>query len=103
MFRPLAFLLLLISFTTTAHAAERPNIVVILADDFGFGSVGCYGPTGLATPHLDRLAKEERRFTNGYANGSVCSPTRYGLLTGRYYWRTSVKDGEVLGADQPLH
>jgi arylsulfatase A-like enzyme len=85
-------------------AGERPNIVVILADDFGWGSLGCYGaPPTLRTPNLDRLAREGRRFTHAYAPGSVCSPTRYGLMTGRYYWRTSVKDGEVLGGTAPLH
>jgi arylsulfatase A-like enzyme len=55
------------------------------------------------TPNLDRLAQEGRRFTHAYAPGSVCSPTRYGLMTGRYYWRTSVKDGKVLPANSPLH
>jgi arylsulfatase A len=84
--------------------SDRPNIVVILADDFGWGSLGCYGaPQTLKTPNLDRLAREGRRFTHAYAPGSVCSPTRYGLLTGRYYWRTSVKDGEVLPGNAPLH
>src|SRR5689334_3977094 len=86
-----------------ARAAEKPNLIVILADDFGWGSVGCYGAKGVETPHLDRLAKEGRRFTHAYAPGSVCSPTRYALMTGRYYWRTSVKDGEVLPGNSPLH
>jgi arylsulfatase A len=84
-------------------ANEKPNIIVILADDYGWGSVGCYGADGLKTPNLDRLAREGRRFTNAYAPGSVCSPTRYGLMTGRYYWRTSIKDGEVLPGNAPLH
>ena len=57
----------------------------------------------LKTPNLDRLAREGRRFTQAYAPGSVCSPTRYGLMTGRYYWRTDVKDGEVLPGNGPLH
>ncbi len=57
----------------------------------------------MKTPHLDRLAREGRRFTHAYAPGSVCSPTRYGLMTGRYYWRTSIKDGEVLPGNGPLH
>jgi arylsulfatase A len=87
-----------------AATPGKPNIIVILADDFGYGSVGCYGaPVGLRTPNLDRLARQGRRFTQAYAPGSVCSPTRYGLLTGRYYWRTSVKDGEVLPGNAPLH
>jgi arylsulfatase A-like enzyme len=87
-----------------AHSApSRPNVVVILADDYGWGSVGCYGANGVSTPSLDRLAKEGRRFVQAYAPGSVCSPTRYGLMTGRYYWRTSVKDGKVLAYSAPLH
>jgi arylsulfatase A-like enzyme len=86
-----------------AAASDKPNVVVILADDLGWGSVGCYGAAGVRTPNIDRLAREGRKFTNAYANGSVCSPTRYGLLTGRYYWRTSVKDGEVLNSADRLH
>src|SRR5688500_12782605 len=86
-----------------AEPSSKPNIVVILADDFGWGSVNCYGGKGLQTPNLDRLAKEGRLFKNGYATGSVCSPTRYALMTGRYFWRTSVKDGMVLPGDGPLH
>ena len=90
---------------STAPAAQsaKPNIVVILADDFGWGSSTPYGAKGLNTPNLDRLAREGRRFTHAYAPGSVCSPSRYGLLTGRYYWRTSIKDGEVLTPTAPLH
>jgi arylsulfatase A-like enzyme len=89
---------------TAAEVASTPNIVVILSDDFGWGSVGCYGaPAELKTPNLDRLAREGRRFTQAYAPGSVCSPTRYGLMTGRYYWRTSAKDGRVLPGNAPLH
>lgn len=93
------------STTTRADEAKpsKPNIVVILADDFGWGSSACYGAQGLETPNLDRLAREGRRFTNAYAPGSVCSPSRYGLMTGRYYWRTNIKDGEVLPVDAPLH
>ncbi len=101
MARLLAALLLLSA--GPAAAADKPNVVVILADDFGYGSVGCYGGKGLKTPNLDRLAAEGRRFTQAYATGSVCSPTRYGLMTGRYYWRTSVKDGAVLPGNAPLH
>ena len=88
----------------TAAPADKPNIVVILSDDYGWGSLGCYGaPAALKTPNLDRLAAEGRRFTHAYAPGSVCSPTRYSLMTGRYYWRTPVKDGKVLPANAPLH
>lgn len=99
-------ILAVLPFAYTAPSAEppgKPNIVVILSDDYGWGSVGCYGAKGVKTPSLDRLAKEGRRFTHAYAPGSVCSPTRYGLMTGRYYWRTPVKDGKVLPANAPLH
>ena len=99
----IAFLIAAFVVNTGAFAASKPNIVVILSDDFGWGSLGCYGATRLKTPNLDRLAREGRRFTQAYAPGSVCSPTRYALMTGRYYWRTSVKDGEVLPGNAPLH
>lgn len=95
--------LLAVVTVATAAPAAKPNIVVILADDFGWGSSTPYGATALKTPHLDRLAREGRRFTQAYAPGSVCSPSRYGLMTGRYYWRTSIKDGEVLTPNAPLH
>ena len=98
--RPLLLLLLI----ATAFAVERPNIVVILADDYGYGSAGCYGadPKLVRTPAIDRLAAEGRRFTDGNTTSSVCSPTRYSLLTGRYCWRTSLTH-EVLGTFSPLH
>jgi arylsulfatase A-like enzyme len=85
-------------------AGARPNIVVILSDDFGYGSVNCYGADKklIRTPHLDRLAREGVRFTDANTPSSVCSPTRYALLTGRYCWRTSLKF-EVLATNAPLH
>ena len=98
--RPLLCLLL----TLTASGADRPNIIVILADDYGYGSAGCYGadPKLVRTPAIDRLAADGRRFTDGNTTSSVCSPTRYSLLTGRYCWRTTLKH-EVLGTFSPLH
>ena len=96
-------LFIALAIVTGVSAFGKPNIIIILADDYGWGSVGCYGATGVKTPNLDRLAREGRRFTHAYAPGSVCSPTRYGLMTGRYYWRTPVKDGKVLPANNPLH
>src|SRR5512146_1205373 len=99
----LALNLLFPFLSSVAPAAAKPNIGVILADDFGWGSVACYGAKGVSTPHIDRRAQEGRRFTQAYAPGSVCSPSRYGLMTGRYYWRTPVKDGKVLPYNAPLH
>jgi arylsulfatase A len=82
----------------------KPNIVLILADDLGYGSVGCYGADRrlIQTPNIDRLAVEGRRFTDANTTSSVCSPTRYSVLTGRYCWRTSLTH-EVLGVFSPLH
>jgi arylsulfatase A-like enzyme len=70
-----------------ASPAARPNIIVILADDVGYGDVGCYGATKVKTPHLDRLAAEGLRFTDAHASAATCTPTRYSLLTGEYAWR----------------
>ncbi|HRH94977.1 MAG TPA: arylsulfatase [Prosthecobacter sp.] len=107
-------LLCLALFVSSAFAADtssfakasenKPNIVVILADDYGYGSANCYGADGklVQTPNIDRLAKEGRRFTDANTTSSVCSPTRYSVLTGRYCWRTSLTH-EVLGTFSPLH
>ncbi len=65
--------------------AQRPNIVIILADDMGYGDVhACNADSRIPTPHLDRLAAEGCRFTDAHSPSAVCTPTRYGLLTGRY-------------------
>jgi arylsulfatase A-like enzyme len=72
----------------TGRAAEPlPNIVVIVADDLGNGDVGCYGATHVKTPNIDRLAQEGLRLTDAHSTASVCTPTRFALLTGRYAWR----------------
>ena len=96
--------LLALLLAACALAADRPNIIVILADDYGYASAGCYGadPKLVRTPAIDRLAAEGRRFTDGNTTSSVCSPTRYSLLTGRYCWRTTLTH-EVLGTFSPLH
>ena len=98
------FLLAFALFVSFAFAADTPNIVIILADDYGYGSSNCYGADGklVQTPNIDRLAKEGRRFTDASTTSSVCSPTRYSVLTGRYCWRTSLTH-EVLGTFSPLH
>jgi arylsulfatase A-like enzyme len=80
-----------------ADPARQPNIVYILADDMGYGDVACYNPaTKIPTPHLDRLAASGVRFIDAHAPTSVCTPTRYAILTGRYCWRSRLKHG-VLG------
>src|ERR671915_87962 len=75
----------------TAHGAteRRPNIVLIFADDLGYGDLGCYG-SNLSTPNLDRLAADGVRFTDFYSANPVCSPSRAALLTGRYPTRVGV-------------
>ncbi|NQV27211.1 MAG: sulfatase-like hydrolase/transferase, partial [Rhodopirellula sp.] len=81
------------------HAAERPNIIVIYTDDQGFGDASCLNPDAkFQTPNLDRLAAEGLRFTNAHCSDTVCTPSRYGLLTGRYCWRTTRKTG-VMNAE----
>jgi arylsulfatase A-like enzyme len=84
-------------FSLRLMAAEKPNIVVILADDLGYGDVSCYNPTRgkINTPHIDRLAAQGMRFTDAHSSSSVCSPSRYTLLTGRYHWRSSLQTGIV--------
>src|SRR5262249_42435980 len=74
-------------------AAEKPNIVIILADDLGYGDLGCYGSPTIRTPTLDRMAAEGLRFTDFYAAGEVCSPSRAALLTGRYPIRSGMCGG----------
>ncbi len=73
--------------TMGAATPVKPNIVFILADDIGYGDLGCYGANQVKTPHLDQLAREGMRFTDAHATASVCTPTRYAFLTGKYAWR----------------
>ncbi|MFL7807125.1 MAG: sulfatase-like hydrolase/transferase, partial [Anaerolineae bacterium] len=73
---------------------ERHNIVYILADDMGYGDMGCNNPgSRIPTPNLDRLARQGVRFTDAHASSSVCTPSRYSILTGRYAWRTPLQSG----------
>ena len=84
-----------------AAAPARPNILFILADDLGAGDVRCFNPAGkIATPHLDALAARGMRFTEAHSSSAVCTPTRYNILTGRYNWRSTLKQG-VLGGFSP--
>jgi arylsulfatase A-like enzyme len=86
--------------------AKKPNVLIILADDFGYGIANCYGgdPGRVATPNIDRLAKEGARFTDGYVTCSVCGPSRAGLMTGRYQQRFGIyanTDNQVAGGGVP--
>src|SRR4051794_6782709 len=85
-------------------SAAPPNIVFILADDLGCGDLGCYNKASkIATPNMDRLAAEGMRFTDAHSGSGVCTPTRYGILTGRYAWRTArLKQGVLQGYDPLL-
>jgi arylsulfatase A-like enzyme len=83
----LAFLLTSLGWATAAEPARRPNIVLLLADDLGYGDLGCYGCKDIQTPNLDQMAARGVRLTSFYANGPECTPTRAALLTGRYQQR----------------
>lgn len=86
-----------------SQAADRPNIILVLADDLGYGDLGCYNKNSkIATPNLDRLAHEGMRFTDAHAPTSVCTPTRYAILTGRYAWRTRLQRGVLGPWNEPL-
>ena len=88
---------------TGASALERPNIVVILADDLGYGDVACYNPDSkIPTPNLDTMAGAGIRFTDAHSPSAVCSPTRYALLTGTYAWRSALKSSVLWAWDAPL-
>jgi arylsulfatase A-like enzyme len=88
----------------TLSAATRPNILYILADDLGYGDVHCLNPERgkIPTPNLDRLAQQGMRFTDAHSGSAVCTPTRYGILTGRYAWRTRLQSGVLNGYSPPL-
>lgn len=102
-FPMIGFVIIFILFTSCAKNevdAGPPNIVVIYMDDLGYGDVGVNGSTAIQTPHMDRLANEGIRFTNGYATSATCTPSRYALLTGVYPWRE--KEARILPGTAPL-
>ena len=101
--------LLLLAPLCSLHAGDasqpsaRPNIVMILADDFGVGDIQAHYPDNkIPTPHLDRLVRQGRSFTDAHTSSAVCSPTRYGLLTGRYNWRTRLQEWVIAAYKPPL-
>ncbi len=79
-----------------------PNIVLIVADDLGYGDLSCYGATRIRTPEIDTLASQGVKFTDAYVASSLCSPSRYSILTGRYSWRSPLKFGVLTYYAQPL-
>lgn len=84
-------------------APTRPNVVVVLCDDLGYGDVGAFWKQAkMATPRLDQIARQGMRFTDAHSPSSLCTPTRYGLLTGRYCWRTKLKQGVLQGYSPAL-
>ncbi len=88
---PLATLLAAAPTTLLAKKrVERPNVIIILADDIGYGDLGCYGATKVQTPNIDRLAAQGRRFTDAHSSAAVSTPSRYGLLTGEYPSRADI-------------
>jgi arylsulfatase A-like enzyme len=86
---------------TTAKPAARPNIVLILADDVGYGDLGCYGAARVKTPNLDKLAAAGMRFTDAHSPAAVCTPTRYSIMTGQYAWRHA-PGSRILSGVAPL-
>lgn len=98
-------LLLLLTIVALALTAERPpNIVLIYADDLGYGDLSCYGATAVRTPRCDQVATEGLRLTSGYCTSATCTPSRYSLLTGEYAWRrkgTSILPGDALAIIEP--
>ncbi len=106
---PCSSLALLMTLALSAvHAADeakpKPNIIYILCDDLGYGDVKCLGGerSKIATPNIDRLAAGGMIFTEAHSSSSVCTPTRYGIMTGRYNWRTHLQKGVLSGYSEPL-
>jgi arylsulfatase A-like enzyme len=94
---------LLIQCSSNKQEESHPNIIYILADDMGYGDVSALNPESkIPTPHLDRMTNEGMYFTDAHTNSAVCTPTRYGVLTGRYCFRTRLKSGVLVGHDPSL-
>ncbi len=89
--------------TAKPKAASKPNIIYILTDDLGYGDVSVNNPKSkITTPNIDRLASQGIRFTDAHSPSAVCTPTRYGIMTGRYSWRSDLKSGVLNGYSQSL-
>jgi arylsulfatase A-like enzyme len=101
---PRLFLVALLTACSSVSAAERPNLIWIMADDLGYGDLGCYGQKVITTPHLDRMAAEGLKLTHFYAGATVCAPSRSVLMTGQHHGRTRVRgnSGKTNPAAQAL-
>ncbi len=102
--RPVSLFLKLLLVVNLLQAADRPNVVLIFADDLGYGDLSCYGATKVQTPHIDQLAEEGRKFSDAHSSSAVCTPSRYGLLTGQYPFRANDGKGiwKPTGLETPL-
>jgi len=101
--KPRFITILLGLFATLVAAADRPNVVIILADDLGIGDVSAYNENSAwQTPHIDRLASRGMSFSDAHTSSALCTPTRYGIMTGRYNWRSRQKRGGGSGVSFPL-
>jgi arylsulfatase A-like enzyme len=99
----LLFILGCIPVASYGQHADHPNVVFILADDLGYGDVQAFNPEGrIPTPNIDKLASEGMKFTDAHSASSVCTPSRYAVLTGRYPWRSDEQKGVLSGYDKPL-
>lgn len=104
MFRVQLHLMALLTCVAAVQGAGRPNIVLLYADDLGYGDVSCYGATRIATPHIDQLAQEGLRFRDAHSAAATCTPSRYSLLTGEYAWRqkgTGILPGNAAAIIRP--
>ncbi len=98
-----AFLLVLLSCSTKSKEAPKPNIIYILTDDLGYGDISSYNENSkIQTPNIDKLTAEGMQFTDAHTSSSVCTPTRYSILTGRYNWRSTLKSSVLTGKSKAL-
>ena len=94
---------ILVSQSGIKNETSTPNIILVVVDDLGYGDISAYNPDSkIATPNIDRLASQGVMFTDGHTSASQCSPTRYGIMTGRYSWRTRLNTGDLPHFDEPL-
>ena len=98
-FTAVSILFLCVTFFASVVRGEKPNIIYIICDDLGYGDVRCLAPetSKIPTPHTDKLASQGMIFTDAHSGSSVCTPTRYGIMTGRYSWRSKLQKGVVTG------